>query len=42
MGAAWAEGIGEQLTPVEPAERWYLVLHPDCEISTGQVLAIPT
>jgi 4-diphosphocytidyl-2C-methyl-D-erythritol kinase len=39
--AAWAEGIGEQLTPVEPAERWYLVLHPDCEISTGQVFGHP-
>ncbi|TDT38452.1 4-diphosphocytidyl-2-C-methyl-D-erythritol kinase [Halospina denitrificans] len=35
--AAWAEGIGEQLTSVEPAEPWYLVLHPDCEISTGEV-----
>ena len=39
--AAWAEGVGEQLTPAEPAEPWYLVLHPDCEISTGQVFGHP-
>ena len=39
--AAWAEGVGEQLTPVEPAEPWYLVLHPNCEISTGQVFGHP-
>lgn len=35
--AAWAEGIGEKLTPVTPAEDWYLVLIPDCEVSTQRI-----
>lgn len=35
--AAWAEGVGEQLTPVEPAEDWYLVLVPDCSVSTARI-----
>lgn len=26
--AAFAEGVGEILTPVEPEEKWYLVAHP--------------
>ena len=39
--AAWAEGVGEQLTPVEPVEPWYLVLIPDCMISTADVFRHP-
>ena len=35
--AAWAEGIGEQLTPIEPKEFWYLVVQPDCCVSTMEV-----
>lgn len=35
--AAWAEGVGELLTPVEPDELWYLVIHPDCFVSTQKV-----
>lgn len=26
--AAFAEGVGEILTPAEPEEKWYLVAHP--------------
>ena len=26
--AAFAEGVGEILTPVDPPEKWYLVAHP--------------
>ncbi|MDH4133590.1 MAG: 4-(cytidine 5'-diphospho)-2-C-methyl-D-erythritol kinase, partial [Gammaproteobacteria bacterium] len=37
--AAWAEGIGEQLTPVEPPESWYLVLVPRVTVSTAAVFA---
>lgn len=37
--SAWAEGIGEQLQPVELAEVWYLVLHPDCAISTADIFS---
>ncbi len=35
--AAWAEGVGEQLTAIEPEECWYLVLCPDCSVSTEEV-----
>ena len=35
--AAWAEGVGEQLTAIEPEEYWYLVLRPDCSVSTEKV-----
>lgn len=39
--AAWAEGIGEVLTPVEPEQAWYLVLVPPVHVSTAQVFAAP-
>lgn len=39
--SAWAEGIGEKLTPVELHESWYLVIHPDCEIATAEVFQHP-
>ncbi|WP_279025735.1 4-(cytidine 5'-diphospho)-2-C-methyl-D-erythritol kinase [Gibbsiella quercinecans] len=32
--AAFAEGIGEQLQPADPAEKWYLVAHPGVSIPT--------
>ena len=35
--AAWAEGIGEQLKPVEIDEPWYLVLTPNCHVDTGEI-----
>jgi 4-diphosphocytidyl-2-C-methyl-D-erythritol kinase len=37
--AAWAEGIGEILTPIEPPEAWYLVVVPPVAVSTAQVFA---
>ena len=39
--AAWAEGVGEQLTPVQPPENWYLVIRPDCHVSTAEVFNAP-
>jgi len=39
--AAWAEGIGEILTPVELTECWYLVIHPRCAVSTAQIFNDP-
>ena len=39
--AAWAEGIGEVLTPIEPEEAWYLVVVPPVHVSTAQVFADP-
>lgn len=35
--AAWAEGIGEQLTPVELSEPWFLVLCPAVNVSTPEL-----
>ena len=37
--AAWAEGIGEKLTPISPAEPWYVVIVPDCQVSTAEVFS---
>lgn len=37
--AAWAEGVGEQLTPVELDEPWYLVIVPDCQVSTAEIFS---
>jgi len=39
--AAFAQGIGEQLTPVHPEEYWYLVSKPECSISTASVFTSP-
>lgn len=39
--AAWAEGVGEQLTPAEPREPWYLVLVPPVTVSTAEAFADP-
>lgn len=39
--AAFAEGIGEILTPVEPAEKWYLVVHPGVSIPTPMIFNDP-
>lgn len=39
--AAWAEGVGEVLTAVDLDEPWFLVIRPDCEVSTGQVFNAP-
>nr|WP_296807322.1 4-(cytidine 5'-diphospho)-2-C-methyl-D-erythritol kinase [Thiocapsa sp.] len=39
--AAWGEGVGERLTPVELPEPWYLVLSPPCSVSTRDVFTHP-
>lgn len=39
--AAWAEGVGERLTPVELPEPWYLVVKPPCEVATGAIFQDP-
>ena len=35
--SAWAEGIGEQLSPVELGESWYLVACPNCSVATAEI-----
>ena len=39
--AAWAEGIGERLTPVAPIEPWYLVINPNVQVSTAALFDAP-
>lgn len=35
--SAWAEGIGEQLLPIELEEKWFLVIHPQIPVSTAEI-----
>jgi len=37
--SAWAEGIGEQLTPIQLPERWFLVLTPAVHVTTGEIFS---
>lgn len=39
--AAWAEGVGEMLTPIEVPEPWYVVVVPSCRVSTAEIFAAP-
>jgi 4-diphosphocytidyl-2-C-methyl-D-erythritol kinase len=35
--AAWATGIGEQLTPISLIEPWYVVIDPGVRVSTAEI-----
>lgn len=35
--AAWAEGVGEILTPITLQKSWFLVLIPACHVSTAEI-----
>ena len=37
--AAGAEGVGEDLTPIDVPEPWYLVVVPSCHVSTAEVFS---
>jgi len=38
--AAWAEGVGEKLTPMlDLEENWFLVVVPNCHVNTGEVFS---
>ena len=37
--SAWAEGVGERLTPIDLVSRWFLVINPDICVSTAEVFA---
>jgi len=39
--AAWAEGVGERLTPLTLDEPWYVVLVPAVTVSTAEVFSDP-
>lgn len=37
--SAWAEGVGEHLTAIEPPEDWYVVVVPPCQVATGRIFS---
>jgi 4-diphosphocytidyl-2-C-methyl-D-erythritol kinase len=39
--SAWAEGVGERLTPVTLPERWYVIIFPGVAVSTREVFQSP-
>jgi len=39
--SAWGEGIGEHLQPVSLPPRWYVIICPDCHVSTAEIFADP-
>jgi 4-diphosphocytidyl-2-C-methyl-D-erythritol kinase len=40
--AAWAEGVGEKLTPLPQLEEpWYLVVNPQVSVSTAEIFSDP-
>ncbi|MGZ9057506.1 4-(cytidine 5'-diphospho)-2-C-methyl-D-erythritol kinase, partial [Methylomagnum sp.] len=39
--SAWAEGVGEVLTPLELPEPWYVLVVPACHVATAKVFTSP-
>jgi len=39
--ASWAEGVGEKITPIYPPEPWYIIISPNCHVSTAEVFSYP-
>ena len=39
--SAWGEGTGELLTPMTLPEDWYVILRPDCHVSTADIFSAP-
>lgn len=35
--SAWAQGIGDELTPCQLDTPWYLIVHPGCQVSTRTI-----
>lgn len=36
---AWAEGVGEDLQAIEMQPKWFLVIQPDCHVSTAEIFS---
>ena len=36
---AWAQGIGDVLTPIELPDHWYLIVVPPCHVSTAEIFS---
>ncbi|MEY4195001.1 MAG: hypothetical protein RLZZ226_1369 [Pseudomonadota bacterium] len=39
--SAWAEGVGENLTPLDLPEPWYVIVSPPCHVSTARIFNSP-
>lgn len=39
--SAWGEGIGEQLTPIDLPNRWFVIIYPNCHVSTQEIFTAP-
>lgn len=39
--SAWAEGVGEELEPVDLPGQWYVVVHPGVAVSTPEIFGHP-
>ena len=39
--AAWGEGVGEKLEPVELAETWYFLIYPDTPVASAEIFNAP-
>lgn len=37
--SAWAEGIGEKLQAVDLPEQWFIVIKPNCHVSTADIFS---
>ncbi|MEP1596451.1 MAG: 4-(cytidine 5'-diphospho)-2-C-methyl-D-erythritol kinase [Halieaceae bacterium] len=37
--SAWAEGVGDLLTPVDLPAKWYLVIFPETPVNTGEIFS---
>ena len=35
--SAWAEGVGEKLTPMMLPEDWFVIIKPECHVNTRQI-----
>lgn len=36
---AWAEGVGEKLQAIELPQQWFLIVQPDCQVSTAEIFS---
>ena len=39
--SSWGEGIGEKLTPIELPNRWFVIIYPNCHVSTQEIFTAP-
>ena len=39
--SAWAEGIGDDLMPLELPACWFVIIYPDCHVSTQEIFGAP-